>query len=240
MLSGHRAGDAAVFDNAFLLVRADEPARRGEGLNIAGKGAVGYGAGVVAGKAACILRGAAGTDLAGEVQLAHHGPGLDVAEEARVGAVRRQAETGDRVAPALEYAGERGYRRETGAGEVQVRLQVDGDALGIAVHGAGLRKRQQVLQTVYVVADAGRLLGVVRQHGDRDGQQPEHQQQAQYQCDKPFKYHRLFPPQSRSRRRPRQVLRRAAVPVLFRQPLWCRTRPWRAGCPGTRRARPRR
>ena len=92
MLARDGAGDAAVFYGAALLVCADEAARGVEGLDRAGEGSVPDAARFVPRQSPGVLRGAARLHLAGEVQLLYRRAGLDIAEEARVRAVRREAE----------------------------------------------------------------------------------------------------------------------------------------------------
>ena len=129
VLAGDGAGDAAVFDDAGLFVGADEAAGGGQGLYRAVEGAVADGAGVVAREAARVLGGAAGRDAAREVELLDLGAGLDVAEKARVRAVRREVQARYRVAAALEHAAEGGDGGKLRAREVDVRLEYDGDVL---------------------------------------------------------------------------------------------------------------
>lgn len=70
-----------------------------------------------------------GETLPREVELLDLGAGLDVAEKARVRAVRREVQARYRVAAALEHAAEGGDGGKLRAREVDVRLEYDGDVL---------------------------------------------------------------------------------------------------------------
>ena len=180
MVAVHAAADRAPGNNAVGGVGARNAAH----LVGAGHGALKTagvdGAGVFPGNAAHFRPGPARLHRAGDGGLPHGAFGLDVTEQPLHAAVGGQGQAADGVAAALPQAAEAGNAGKSGAGQVDVRVQIYDLVPAPAVQTAIFRQLEQVVG----VGEMDGVVPVLRK--DRRGQAGEQKGGAQQGTQSPF------------------------------------------------------
>ena len=184
----HGAGSGAAGNFSRLVVPAHDAAHGLVALDDAPEGAALDSARVDACDAAHKGAAAVGGHSAGDMEIPHHRALLDIAEQAHPGAAGVDAQAGDGVSVPQEGAAEGGDGGEVHGGQVDVRRQADGLALGPGVQRAVLGEAHQLLgggDGDFTAVGPGRRLGKAHQ-------QPYRQQQGgelTHGC-----FHRHLPP----------------------------------------------
>ena len=190
MLPGNRAGESTVDDLPLSFVDACDPANTVQSAYRPGKRTHRDGPLVLPCQAAQNVFAVSGRDAARDVEIPHRAGGLYVPKQSPHIAAAGDGQAGDGVSLSLKGAAEGRDGGKVHAGQINVRLQIDGFPLRPAVQGAVPGEPRQILCR----AEINGIGGPSGQSSGSDKGEEQDRRQQETQEFTAFPFHLLLEP----------------------------------------------